>query len=227
MKPKIFRMFWPLMTILCVALLAAPLSGGEATSLRQGPMGADNPSSESCTGWLNCDARSPNFTGICCRCCTDKAGNREWECRDAFAETTQRPSMLVGQPPDGEATLAGIVTREGLLQAEDGLAYAVAGEKAGELHRNMGRRVEVKGTVEEVQGRVTIEVEAYELVVAGGPGVATYGSCTEWMNCDSRPPTFTGTCCRECKDETGATLWDCRVFSPDEHFNLAEWLRAE
>jgi hypothetical protein len=112
-----------------------------------------------------------------------------------------------------------------MLEADDGRAYAVAGDKAEELASNMGRKIEVKGTVQDVQGRVAINVEAYELM---GPEPAaaedTVRSCTEWKNCNSRPPTFTGTCCRQCEDEAGEKLWDCKVISPAEYFNLAEWL---
>ena len=51
------------------------------------------------------------------------------------------------------------------------------------------------------------------------------GSCANWLNCDSRAPTFTGTCCRQCTEETGEKLWDCKVFSDGEHFDLAEWTK--
>ena len=59
---------------------------------------------------------------------------------------------------------------------------------------------------------------------AGGP--AAIGSCTGWMNCDQRPPNFTGTCCRQCDDKQGAKVWDCKVFSEGEHFDTAEWSGA-
>jgi len=233
MKAKIVCSLGASLTIFCTAFFAGSLSGQEAASVLQSTMESDSPA-VSCTGWMNCDSHSPNFTGFCCRCCTDKTGSKRWECRESFAKGPHRRGLLAGHPPAGEATLAGIVTREGLLQAEDGLAYAVAGEKAEELHRNMGRKIEVKGTVEEVQGRATIEVKAYELLgsgtagaQAGLPAAGAFGSCTGWMNCDPRPPTYTGTCCRECEDNEGAKLWDCRVFSVGEHSNMAERLRPE
>jgi hypothetical protein len=46
------------------------------------------------------------------------------------------------------------------------------------------------------------------------------------MNCDQRPPNFTGTCCRQCNDKEGGKVWDCKVFSQGEHFDSAEWSAA-
>jgi hypothetical protein len=69
-----------------------------------------------------------------------------------------------------------------------------------------------------------VEVASYKsmnLGDAGGP--AAIGSCGGWMNCDQRPPNFTGTCCRQCDDNQGAKVWDCKVFSEGEHFDTAEW----
>jgi hypothetical protein len=127
-------------------------------------------------------------------------------------------------------TVSGIVTHEGFLMAFDGLEYALAGDQSAKLKRNMGKELEIKGTVKEEQGKVTIDVEAYELGVlrdAGEGGASeaedVFTSCGAWQNCNSLPPTFTGTCCRQCGNEEGKTLWDCQMLSVGEHFDLAEW----
>ena len=200
---------------LFVALLTGQITAGEADY-----------DFTSCAGWVNCSTESPNYTGICCRPCRDRERGSIWECRRVRDETERLGRPSAGQRPAGEATITGIVTKEGVLQADQGNQYAVAGDQAIELQHNMGKKIEVKGTVQEAEGKVTIDVDAYELL---GPGaVATVeasGSCTEWMNCDSRAPTFTGTCCRQCAEESGEKLWDCKVFSVGEHFDLAEWTK--
>jgi hypothetical protein len=224
MRSKIAFFLGASVAILCAAVLAGQLAAEEGTPAREGsPQAGD--SKVSCTEWMNCDEQSPNYTGFCCRCCTFRSGYKQWECRETLAEGERRDALLAANSPAGEAKLAGIVTRQGLLEADDGHAYAVAGAKAEELASRMGRRIEVKGRVQEVQGRVAIDVEAYELVRPGPSGAGdAFGSCTTWKNCNSKPPTFTGTCCRQCEDEEGRKLWDCKVVSPDEYFDLAEWV---
>jgi hypothetical protein len=180
----------------------------------------------SCEGWANCSTESPNYTGICCRPCKVRAGRTIWDCKGVGAETGRLRPTSEGQVATGEATITGIVTKEGFLQADRGHAYTVAGAQATELQHNMGKRIAVKGTVQEAEGRVTIDVDAYELMGYGAAASdETSGSCSDWRNCDSRAPTFTGTCCRRCGEATGEKLWDCRVFSVGEHFDLAEWTR--
>lgn len=180
----------------------------------------------SCEGWANCKAESPNYTGICCRPCTLREGRRLWDCRRVGAERQELGRTSAGQLPTGEATIAGIVTKEGVLQADKGREYSVAGVNANELQQNMGKKIEVKGTVQEAEGKVTIDVDAYQLMGYGpAVDVEASGSCGNWLNCDSRAPTFTGTCCRQCKDATGEKLWECNVFSVGEYFDLAEWTK--
>lgn len=224
MKLKVALFVGTSVAVLCALVLVGPLAAEEPTQGRQGSAQANDPA-VSCTGWMNCDEASPNYTGFCCRCCTYRSGQRDWECREAMAAGGRRDALVAKRAPAGEATLAGVITRQGLLEADDGQAYTVAGDKAAELASNMGRKIEVKGTVQEVEGRVSIDVEAYELL---WPATAEAGdslhSCTAWKNCDSRPPTYTGTCCRRCQDEGGEKVWDCKVISPGEYFNLAEWL---
>jgi hypothetical protein len=197
---------------LFVALLSGPLAAGEADR-----------DFVSCTGWVNCSTESPNYTGICCRTCGGAERAVDWECRKVSAEKARLGAPSSGQLPAGEATITGIVTKEGVLQADQGYEYAVAGVQAVELRKNMGKKIEVKGTVQEAEGKVTIEVDAYELMGYGAAKES--GACADWLNCDSRAPTFTGTCCRRCAEETGEKLWDCKVFSEGEHFDLAEWSR--
>ena len=179
----------------------------------------------SCNQWMNCDTESPNYTGVCCRTCKNAASQTIWDCKDVTASADRSPSKA-GEVRTGEATLTGIVTAEGILKADDGNKYKIAGTKlqVDELQRNMGKRVEVTGTVQESKGKVSVEVASYKSMHqgdAGGP--AAIGSCGGWMNCDQRPPNFTGTCCRQCDDNQGAKVWDCKVFSEGEHFDTAEW----
>ena len=180
----------------------------------------------SCAGWSNCSTGSPNYTGICCRPCQDRTKGPIWDCRRVSGETEQLGAPSAAKVPTGEATITGIVTREGVLQTEQGSDYAVAGTKATELRDNMGKQIEVKGTVQEANGKATIDVDTYQLMgFEPAKPVETGGSCGQWLNCDSRAPTFTGTCCRQCPNEKGQKFWDCKVFSVGEHFDLAEWSR--
>jgi hypothetical protein len=215
------------LAIAFVSLLAGQVSAGEV-SLESALEARDQ--FVSCTGWLNCNPASPNYTGVCCRSCTDERGRKGWDCQKQLA-TKEKPDVSLARPfPKGEATVTGIVTREGFLMAYDGQEYVLAGAPSGRLQRNMGKKVEVKGTVKEEQGRVTIDVKAYDLTSfgdAGEGGASKVGdrfvSCGAWANCSSLPPTFTGTCCRQCNDKEGKELWDCQVLSVGEYFDLAEW----
>jgi len=200
---------------LFIVLLSGPLAAGE--------VGYDF---VSCAGWANCSTESPNYTGICCRPCRERERGTMWDCQRVGAEWERLGGSSAGQLPAGEATITGIVTKEGVLQADQGHEYAVAGVQAVELQHNMGKKIEVKGTVQETEGKATIDVDAYELM-GYGPAVAVEasGSCGNWLNCDSRAPTFTGTCCRQCTEATGEKLWECKVFSVGEYFDLAEWTK--
>ena len=168
---------------LLVALICGQVAAGEADY-----------DFVSCQSWSNCSTESPNYTGICCRPCKLRDGKTMWDCKRVGAERESLGSPSAGQLPTGEATITGIVTKEGVLQADRGHAYAVSGTQANELRHNMGKRIEVKGTVQEAEGKITIDVDAYELM---GYGAAAdedeSGSCAGWQNCDSRAPTFTGT----------------------------------
>jgi hypothetical protein len=221
------------LAIAIVCLLAGqPNAGEEAMSGAVSPEGVPEADDAfvTCTEWLNCNEDSPNYTGYCCRCCRSKTGGKLWQCKSKPPEGGEPDTLAVDDTVVGEATISGIVTRESILKADDGRAFAVAGEKAEELRRNMGKKIEVKGTVEEEQGKVTIDVEAYEFMLSGKPAAQAetkadkrFVSCTEWTNCSTLPPTFTGTCCRECVDGKGGRNWDCEVFSVGEYFDLAEW----
>ena len=221
------------LAIAFVSLLAGHVGAGELTDPGEVSLESALEAQDrfvSCTGWLNCNPASPNYTGICCRSCTDERGKKGWDCKKRLA-VEEKPDVSFARPvPAGEATVTGIVTREGLLMAYDGQEYTLAGDPSERLQRNMGKEIEVKGTVKEEQGKVTIDVEAYELMSFGDPregGTSKTGdafvSCGAWENCSALPPTFTGTCCRQCNDEERGKLWDCQVFSVGEHFDLAEW----
>ena len=200
---------------LFVVSLSGPLAAGEADY-----------DFVSCAGWANCSTKSPNYTGICCRPCRERERGRMWDCQRVHDETERLSGPSAEQLPAGEATITGIVTKEGVLQTDKGQEYAVAGIKANELQHNMGKKIEIRGTVQEAEGKVTIDVDAYELMGYGAAVTAEASDpCANWLNCDSRAPTFTGTCCRQCAEGTGEKHWDCKVFSEGEHFDLAEWAR--
>jgi hypothetical protein len=235
MKAKVVFLMGTCLTIVFALLLGGQTNAGEE-DLGGDPAAAGSArvgdAFVSCTPWMNCDAGSPNYTGQCCRCCRDGTGRKEWYCKRVSAEGEPRDVLPAGDVPAGEAVISGIVTRECILEADDGKAYAVAGERAEELRRNMGKKIEVKGTVAEAQGKVTVDVKTYELMFSedprGGarsPAGRHLGSCTAWKNCRPQPPTFTGTCCRRCEAKGGGEVWDCRVFSDGEYFDLAEWLQ--
>ena len=108
---------------------------------------------------------------------------------------------------------------EGVLSADGRMYTAVEGYRTEQLQKNIGKEVEVKGTVKEAEGKVTIDVTSYELTPSG-EREDTLGSCKEWLNCNQTSPNYTGACCRQCEDEQGEKLWDCKVFSEGEHFDL-------
>jgi len=219
--------------IALVSLLAGHVGAGERSVPAEVALASSLEAQDqfvSCTGWLNCNPASPNFTGVCCRSCTDDRGRKGWDCKNRSA-AEQKGGVSFARPfPAGETTVAGIVTREGFLMAYDGQEYVLAGHQSERLQRNMGKEIEVKGTVKEEQGKVTLDVEAYEFMFKGdarggrtSKAVDRFVSCGAWENCSSLPPTFTGTCCRQCNDKEGKELWDCQAFSIGEYFDLAEW----
>lgn len=214
MNGRIFEQLGMLLAFLIVVSLSGPV---QAEQVDLGFV--------SCAGWVNCSTESPNYTGICCRPCKDLERGTIWDCRKMGIERELLSGSSSGRLPAGEATITGIVTKEGILQADRGPAYAVGGAKAAELRHNVGKKIEIKGTVQEAEGKVTIDVDAYELLGYGAAADEASGSCADWLNCDSRAPTFTGTCCRQCAGETGEKGWDCKVFSEGEHFDLAEWTK--
>jgi hypothetical protein len=214
-------------SIVLVAFFAGPLAAAEA--------GAEASKADetfvSCSNWMNCNTLAPNYTGFCCRTCKDASGQVHWRC-DKFAAQGERPDASTsGHTASGEATFTGIVTMEGILNDNDHKVYAVAGNRAERIQRSIGKEIEVKGTVQEAQGKVAIDVVSYKLMpVEPAKGGAAdkagqaFTSCTDWQNCNSLAPNYTGTCCRQCKDAQGTGLWDCKVFSAEDHFDMAEWV---
>ena len=178
----------------------------------------------SCGKWLNCSLESPNFTGACCRTCRDKEGQINWDCKRVSAEGKRPGAAVDERVRKGKKTITGVVTMEGVLSADDGRMYtAVEGYRAEQLQKNIGKEVEVKGTVQEAEGKVTVDVASYELMPSEEAGDAL-GSCGGWLNCNQTSPNYTGACCRQCADKQGEKLWDCKVFSEGEYFDLAEWV---
>jgi hypothetical protein len=181
----------------------------------------------SCGGWLNCHSESPNFTGLCCRICNNRKQETVWDCKPLLPEDESRGASAAADVALGERTLTGVVTAEGLLKVDNGHNYKIAGTKLkmDEVQKKLGKKIEIKGAVKEGNGKATIEIESYNLVYSeiAAPGEDDLSSCTAWLNCDRRPPNYTGTCCRQCQDRQGAKAWDCQVFSGLEHFDRTEW----
>ena len=63
-----------------------------------------------------------------------------------------------------EATISGELTSEGTILAMDGQEYSIAGDKAEEVQKNIGKKIELKGTVEEKEGKKIISVLEYKLL---------------------------------------------------------------
>jgi hypothetical protein len=56
----------------------------------------------------------------------------------------------------------------------------------GNKQKNLGKNIEVKGTVKEENGKATIEIDSYSLVYSeiAAPDEHDLKSCTAWLNCD-------------------------------------------
>ena len=139
-------------------------------------------------------------------------------------------AFLAGRIVAGEAVITGKVTPDGTLKSDHGPEYLVAGEKTEELDQNTGKQVKVRGTVQAEPGKVLVDVKEYKfmkfqetMTAEAAQDDDTFVSCTDWVNCNSWSPTYTGTCCRYCRDTQGEKRWDCQVFSVGEHFDVAEW----
>jgi len=62
-----------------------------------------------------------------------------------------------------DATVTGMVSSEGILQADDGANYVInADEKGDSLIKEAGKKVKVVGAVEEKEGKKIITVSNYE-----------------------------------------------------------------
>ena len=228
MKRKLLGLVGSALVTVFVAVLAGPVGAEEAANTGQ-PSSDVGDRFASCGKWLNCSLESPNFTGACCRSCRDKKGQIVWDCRRVSAEGKRPGAAVEGRVRKGDETIRGVVTLEGVLSSDDGRMYTVVeGYRAEQMQKNIGKGVEVKGTVKEVEGKVTIDVTSYELQEAeeaeGSKAEGAFTSCKEWLNCNRTAPNYTGACCRECEDKEGEKLWDCKVFSEGEYFDLAEWV---
>lgn len=210
--------------VVLAAAFVAPLAGQVA---------AQGVGSEllACSEWLNCNKESPNYTGFCCRHCRNALGQTVWDCDEFAAEGSRPEAALAGEAAAGEASLTGIVTLEGFLSEKDGRVYEITGRRASRIQGNIGKEIEVKGTVQEAEGKVRIDVDSFQLTpreeLIGEQAQAGLTACKAWQNCNTMPPNYTGTCCRECKDAEGAPVWDCKVFSVEDHFEMAEWVDRE
>jgi hypothetical protein len=223
MKSKVTRFVGSSLAIVFVVLLAGSAVAEEAANTGKQASEVEDRFA-SCGKWLNCSLESPNYTGACCRACRDKKGQITWDCERVSAEGKRPGAALDESVGKGKKTISGVVTMEGVLSADDGRMYtAVEGYRAEQLQKNIGKEVEVKGTVKEAEGKVTIDVTSYELTPSE-EGEDALGSCKEWLNCNQTSPNYTGACCRQCEDKQGEKLWDCKVFSEGEYFDLAEWV---
>jgi len=74
--------------------------------------------------------------------------------------------MLTINAMAGETTLSGKILAEGTFMADDGQAFAISGEKVQELNQNIGKQIEVKGTVQEQEGKSIITITQYKLLEA-------------------------------------------------------------
>jgi hypothetical protein len=65
---------------------------------------------------------------------------------------------------DVAATITGKVTEAGTLATDSGKEYKLSGDVAGELIKNVGKNVEIKGTVMDKPGEMTIQVQSFKLI---------------------------------------------------------------
>jgi hypothetical protein len=210
--------------VVLAVVFVTPLVGQVVAEESQGELLA-------CSEWLNCDKASPNYSGLCCRHCKNALGQTIWNCSEFAAQGNRPEAAQAGKTVTGETSLTGIVTLEGFLSDKDDRVYEIAGRRAESIQGNIGKEIEVKGTVQETGGKVRIDVDSYKLAprdeVIGEKSQAAVTGCKAWQNCNTMPPNYTGTCCRECKDKEGAPVWDCKVFSEKDHFDVAEWVKKE
>jgi hypothetical protein len=65
---------------------------------------------------------------------------------------------------DIASTITGKVTEAGTLETDSGKEYKLSGQAANELLKNVGKSVEIKGTVMDKPGEMTIEVQSFKLI---------------------------------------------------------------
>jgi hypothetical protein len=65
---------------------------------------------------------------------------------------------------DVASTITGKVTESGTLETDSGKEYKLSGQAANELMKNVGKSVEIKGTIMDKPGEMTIEVESFKLI---------------------------------------------------------------
>lgn len=207
--------------LVLAAAFVFSLAGQVAAAEAQGELLA-------CSEWMNCDKASPNYTGFCCRHCKNPLGQTIWDCSEFAPEGNRPAAARAGDAAAGETSLTGMVTLEGFLSEEDGKVYAIGGRRAERIQGNIGKEIEVKGTVQEAEGKVRIDVDSFKLApreeVVGEKAQAGLTACKAWQNCNTMPPNYTGTCCRQCLSKEGEPVWDCKVFSESDHFEMAEWV---
>ncbi len=74
------------------------------------------------------------------------------------------------------ATITGKITSNGTVLVEDGKEYLLSGDRVSELNENVGRRMELKGTVMEEGGKSTIKVEEYRMLLEPKQEIPSSGS---------------------------------------------------
>ena len=64
-----------------------------------------------------------------------------------------------------ESVIVGVITEDNQIVDQDGQAYTIKQNKQGDdIIEFVGKKVQVKGTVLETDGKKTIEITSYELI---------------------------------------------------------------
>lgn len=73
---------------------------------------------------------------------------------------------LASQAVAKEDWFTGKITKEGQFVTDQGQNYTLTGKEAPEALKNVDKRIEIKGTVMEKEGKKTLEVEKYKMAPA-------------------------------------------------------------
>lgn len=96
------------------------------------------------------------------------ASNDSDDAPDAFEtvyEENQAPEEIGVFEPEVEVNVTGIINRDYQLVAADGTVYEIEeGDLGDEMLKNIGRKVNVKGTVLQVENQKILFVVSYEVI---------------------------------------------------------------